>query len=161
MRRKNEETGEERGRWSSKKKMAAVLRLLKGEDLDGLSRELRVNAATLSSWREVFLANGLAGLKSRDADARDEKIGQLQKALGETALNLEISREINRVYERKHGPLARGNRTSEARRVDFPETNCPAEPGMRSVWPCPLEPVFRPQSRSVPPWGPEGPHGGA
>ncbi len=106
MRRKNEETGEERGRWSSKKKMAAVLRLLKGEDLDALSRELRVNAATLSSWREVFLANGLAGLKSRDADAR--KIGQLQKALGETALNLEISREINRVYERKHGPLAPG-----------------------------------------------------
>jgi transposase len=106
MRRKNEETGEERGRWSSKKKMAVVLRLLKGEDLDALSRELRVNAATLSSWREVFLANGLAGLKSRDADARDEKIGQLQKALGETALNLEISREINRVYERKQGPLA-------------------------------------------------------
>ena len=39
MRRKNEETGEERGRWSSKKKMAAVLRLLKGEDLDALSRD--------------------------------------------------------------------------------------------------------------------------
>jgi hypothetical protein len=85
-----------------------VLRLLKGEDLDTLSRELRVNAATLSSWREVFLANGLAGLKSREADARDEKISQLQKALAEMALNLEISKEINRVYERKHGPLAPG-----------------------------------------------------
>jgi transposase len=108
MRRKNEEAGDERGRWSSKKKMAAVLRLLKGEDLDALSRELKVNAATLSSWRDVFLANGLAGLKSRETDARDEKIAQLQKALGESALNLEISREINRVYERKHGPLVPG-----------------------------------------------------
>jgi len=108
MRRKNEATDEERGRWSSKKKMAAVLRLLKGEDLDALSRELKVNAATLSSWREVFLASGLSGLKSRELDGRDEKITQLQKALGETALNLEISREINRVYERKHGPLAPG-----------------------------------------------------
>jgi transposase len=108
MRRKNETNANERGRWSSKKKMDAVLRLLKGEDLDTLSRELRVNAATLSSWREVFLANGLAGLKSREADARDEKISQLQKALAEMALNLEISKEINRVYERKHGPLAPG-----------------------------------------------------
>lgn len=108
MRRKNETSTDERGRWSSKKKMDAVLRLLKGEDLDTLSRELRVNAATLSSWREVFLANGLAGLKSREADAREEKISQLQKALAEMALNLEISKEINRVYERKHGPLAPG-----------------------------------------------------
>jgi hypothetical protein len=36
------------------------------------------------------------------------KIEQLQKALGETERNLQISREINRVYERKHGPLASG-----------------------------------------------------
>jgi hypothetical protein len=57
---------------------------------------LKVNAATLSSWREVFLASGLSGLKSREVDGRDEKITQRQKALGETALNLEISREINR-----------------------------------------------------------------
>jgi hypothetical protein len=111
MRRKNETSTEERGRWSSKKKMDAVVRLLKGEDLDTLSRELRVNAARLSCWREVFLANGLAGLKGREIDARDEKIHQLQKALAETALNLEISREINRVYERKHGPLGSGKST--------------------------------------------------
>jgi hypothetical protein len=51
MRRKSETSTEERGCWSSKEKMDAVLRLLKGEDLDTLSRELRVNAATLSGWR--------------------------------------------------------------------------------------------------------------
>src|ERR1700678_3801387 len=88
--------------------MDAVMRLLKGEDLDSLSRELRVNAATPSSWREVFLSNGLAGLKSREVGARDEKIGALQKALGETALNLEISKEINRVYERETRPFSAG-----------------------------------------------------
>jgi transposase len=60
MRRKNDTNIDERGRWSSKTKMDAVLRLLKGEDLDTLSRELRLNAATLSSWRETLLANGLA-----------------------------------------------------------------------------------------------------
>ena len=51
--RRNGATGEERGRRSSRKKMETVLCLLKGEDLDSLCRELKVNAATLSSWRDV------------------------------------------------------------------------------------------------------------
>jgi hypothetical protein len=38
----------ERGRFSSRRKTEAVLRLLRGEDLDSLSRELQVTAATLS-----------------------------------------------------------------------------------------------------------------
>jgi transposase len=100
------------GRWSAKRKVAAVLRLMKGEDLDTVSRELRVTASTLSEWREVFLANGLAGLKSRELDGRDEQIAALKKALGENALDLAISREIIRAYERKAGPLAPGKSTS-------------------------------------------------
>ena len=55
----------ERGRSSAKRKMAAVIRLLRGEDLDRLSRELRVTAATLSLWREEFMAGGQANLKTR------------------------------------------------------------------------------------------------
>ncbi|WP_233612357.1 transposase, partial [Corallococcus sp. AB045] len=46
----------ERGRFSAKRKKEAVLRLLKGEELDALSRELGVTAALLSEWREKFLA---------------------------------------------------------------------------------------------------------
>ena len=99
------------GRWSARRMMEAVLRLLKGEDLDALSRELKVTAATLSEWREVFLANGIAGLKCREVDRRDEKIAALEKALAETALDLSIARAINTVYERKAGPLAPGKST--------------------------------------------------
>jgi transposase-like protein len=47
-----------RGRWSAKRKFAAVVRLLRGEDLEMLSRELGVTAATLSGWREQFLEGG-------------------------------------------------------------------------------------------------------
>jgi hypothetical protein len=94
------------GRWSAKRKAEAVLRLVKGEDLDTLSRQLKVTAARLSAWREVFLANRLAGLKSREVDGRDEKIAALEKALAETALDLSISRAINVVYGRRAGPLA-------------------------------------------------------
>jgi len=103
-RRGNESGG--RGRWSARRKMEAVLRLLQGEDLDALSQQLKVTAETLSEWREVFLASGIAGPKSREVDGRDEKIAALEKALVETALDLSISRAINTVYERKAGPLA-------------------------------------------------------
>jgi hypothetical protein len=88
------------------------MRLLQGEDLDTLSRQLKVTAATLSEWRDVFLANGIAGLKSREVDGRDEKIAALEKALAETALDLSISRAINATYERKVGPLALGKSTT-------------------------------------------------
>jgi len=53
-----EERRDGRGRWSAKRKFAAVLRLLRGEDLETLSRELGVTAATLSGWREQFLEGG-------------------------------------------------------------------------------------------------------
>jgi hypothetical protein len=43
--------------------MDAVMRLLKGEDLDSLSRELKVNAATLSSCRSTVANDPLEGLK--------------------------------------------------------------------------------------------------
>ena len=50
------------GRMSRQRKSAAVLRLLRGEDLETVSRSLGVTAATLSGWREAFLAAGEAAL---------------------------------------------------------------------------------------------------
>jgi transposase-like protein len=72
----------ERGRWSAKAKREAVLRLLRGEAIDTLSRELKVTAAKLSGWRGAFLAGGEANLKSREADARDDERAQLKQTLG-------------------------------------------------------------------------------
>src|SRR3954447_19806718 len=50
---------------SAGRKREAVLRLLRGEDLELVSRELGVTAAELSGWREAFLAAGEVSLKSR------------------------------------------------------------------------------------------------
>jgi hypothetical protein len=52
-----------------------VLLLLRGEDLELLSRQLGVTAAELSGWRGAFLAAGEVSLKTRPADARDALIG--------------------------------------------------------------------------------------
>jgi hypothetical protein len=66
---------------SAKRKQSAVLRLLRGEDLELLSRELAVPAAELSAWRDAFLAAGETSLKTRPADSRDAEIGRLKARL--------------------------------------------------------------------------------
>jgi hypothetical protein len=80
----------ERGRFSSQRKTATVLRLLRGEDLELLSRELGVTDAALSGWRDNFLAGGQAALKSRPADDRDEEIARLRAKVGELTMDNEL-----------------------------------------------------------------------
>lgn len=80
----------DRGRFSARKKSEAVLRLLRGEDLDTLSRELGVVAATLSSWRSAFLDGGTAAMKSRPADDRDEEIARLRSKVGQLTMDVEL-----------------------------------------------------------------------
>jgi hypothetical protein len=80
----------ERGRFSSQRKTAAVLRLLRGEDLEFVSRELGVTAATLSGWRDDFLAGGQAALKNRPADDRDDEIARLRAKVGELTMDNEL-----------------------------------------------------------------------
>jgi transposase-like protein len=84
---------EERGRFTSKKKAVAVLRLLKGEDLDTVSRELAVTAATLSEWRDAFLAGAEANLKSREPTPLDDENVRLKAKIGELTMELELARE--------------------------------------------------------------------
>ena len=81
---------QDRGRFSARRKTDAVLRLLRGEDLDTLSRELGVTAATLSSWRDAFLDGGTAAMKSRPADGRDELVARLQAKVGQLTMDNEL-----------------------------------------------------------------------
>ena len=73
-----------------RRKAEAVLRLLHGEELDALSRELGVTGATLAQWRERFLAAGQASLKSRPADDRDDEVRRLQAKVGAITMDNEL-----------------------------------------------------------------------
>ena len=90
---RSQETAAERGRWSSRRKTEVVLRVLRGEALDALSRDLGVTAAMLAQWRDQFLAAGQAGVRSRPTDARDEDIGRLRAKIGELTMENELLRE--------------------------------------------------------------------
>jgi hypothetical protein len=80
----------QRRRMSAKRKQSAVLRLLRGEDLELVSRELSVPAAELSAWRDAFLAAGEASLKTRPADGRDAEIGRLEAKVGDLTMANEL-----------------------------------------------------------------------
>ena len=70
------------GRMSRQRKTAAVLRLLRGEDLETVSRELGVTAATLTGWHDAFLAAGEAALTSRATTGEELESDRLKARLG-------------------------------------------------------------------------------
>ena len=76
-----------------------VLELLRGADLESLSRKYVVTAATLSAWRDAFLAAGEAGLKIRQEDLVDEQGRRMKSVIAELAIENELLRECIRRLE--------------------------------------------------------------
>ena len=104
-------TPEPRRRMSARRKHETVLRLLRGEDLELLSRQLGVTAAELSGWREAFLAAGEVALKTRPADARDAEIGRLKEKVGDlTMANELLEAKIERLETARPLPRRRSRR---------------------------------------------------
>jgi transposase-like protein len=97
---------ERRRRMSANRKQSAVLRLLRGEDLELVSRELGVTAAELSAWRDAFLAAGEASLKTRPTDGRDHEIGRLKAKVGDLTMANELL-EVKIEHLEAGRPLAR------------------------------------------------------
>jgi len=94
------------GRMSRRRKKEAVLRLLRGADLEMVSRELGVTAATLSGWQDAFLSGGEASLAIRQFDGETLESDRLKAKLGEITNERELLREKIAVLEASR-PLAR------------------------------------------------------
>ena len=82
--------GPRKRRMSAQRKQEAVLRLLRGEDLELVSREIGVTAADLSGWRDDFLAGGAASLKSRSEDNRDRELRAMKEKIGDLTMANEL-----------------------------------------------------------------------
>ena len=94
------------GRMSRQRKTAAVLRLLRGEDLETVSRALGVTAATLSGWRDAFLAAGEAALTTKPATGEELENDRLKAKLGAALIERDLLHEKIAILE-AHRPLAR------------------------------------------------------
>jgi transposase len=94
------------GRMSRQRKMAAVLRLLRGEDLELVSRALGVTAATLTAWREAFLAAGEAALTGKPTTGEELENDRLKARLGAALIERDLLSEKIAILEANR-PLAR------------------------------------------------------
>src|SRR5256885_3596442 len=81
------------GRMSRQRKSAAVLRLLRGEDLETVSRELGVTAATLTNWHDAFLAAGEAALTTRAVTGEELESDRLKARLGAALIERDLLNE--------------------------------------------------------------------
>ena len=81
-------------RWSARKKTEVVLRLLRGEDLGEVSREVRVSPPELEEWRRVFLETGQQGLQSRSRDPAQRELTRTRAKLGELTMRMELATEL-------------------------------------------------------------------
>ena len=92
-------------RWSAGRKRDVVLRLLRGESLDALSREFGVEIYRLEEWRERALAGIDLGLKNRQGDPLAEELDAAKRHIGELSMEIELLRERSRALEERR-PLA-------------------------------------------------------
>ena len=90
-------------RWTVARKREAALRLLRGEPVELLSRELGVEIFRLEAWRDKALAGIDASLKERKGDPVKAELDIAMKRIGELTMQVELLE----AKTEKSGPLAR------------------------------------------------------
>ena len=90
-------------RWSGERKMEVALRLLRGEPMEALSRELGIEVYRLQEWKEKALFALRAGLREKPVDPLKLELDQAMKRLGE----LTMENELLRVRCQKAAPFPR------------------------------------------------------
>jgi len=81
----------ERGqRWTVRRKQEAVLRLLRGESVELLSRELGVEVYRLEAWREKAMSGMEICLKERKGDPLQAELDTAMKRIGELTMQMEL-----------------------------------------------------------------------
>jgi len=89
-------------RWSANRKKEVVLRLMRGEPVDALSRELGIEIYRLEEWNQKSLQGIESALKAREGDPLVAELDAAFKRIGEITMENELLREKAR---RAH-PLA-------------------------------------------------------
>jgi transposase len=89
-------------RWTISRKKEVVLRLMRGEPIDALSRELGVEVYRLEKWHRKALQGIEPALKAREGDPLAAELDAAMRRLGE----ITMENELLRYKVRKARPLA-------------------------------------------------------
>ena len=91
-------------RWTVTRKREVILRLLRGEPLDAVAREVGVEIYRLEEWKNKALSGMDASLRERDGDPLEKELQSARSKIGELMMDIELLREKTR----RPGPLAKG-----------------------------------------------------
>jgi hypothetical protein len=80
-------------RWSVPRKTELVMRLLRGEALDAVSRESQVPAHELERWQRIFLEQGKRGLRTK-AEPEERELILARAKIGELMMRLELAEDL-------------------------------------------------------------------
>jgi len=88
-------------RWSASRKRDVVLRVLRGESLDAVSREVGVEIYRLEDWKERALAGLELGLKGHVGEPAVTALDAAKRHIGELSMENELLRARARAAERR------------------------------------------------------------
>ena len=92
-------------RWTTKRKAALVMSLLKGEtSIQEAARQHGLTVAELEDWKERFLLAAENALRSRPKDEealKDEQIKKLKQKIGDLVMDIDILKEA----VKRHPPM--------------------------------------------------------
>jgi hypothetical protein len=83
------------------------MRMLRGEPIDALSRELGVEVYRLEEWREKALIGMEAGLKERDCDPLRLELDRTLKRVGELSMENELLKREKEIVTQRPLPRRR------------------------------------------------------
>ena len=86
-------------RWSAGRKRDVVLRLLRGESLDAVSREVGVEVYRLEQWKARALTGLELGLKERDGEPLAAELDAAKRHIGELSMQNELLLQRARAAE--------------------------------------------------------------
>lgn len=89
-------------RWTTKRKTALVLTILKGETSTAeAARAHGLTVAEVEDWKEKFLLGAENALRTRPRNEealKDEQINRLKRKIGDLVMDIDILREAQRPY---------------------------------------------------------------
>ena len=83
-------------RWSASRKMEIVLRHIRGESLDSLSREIGISGSQIEAWHQKVIQGMELSLKDREKDPLQNDLDLAKKRIGELCMENELLREKNK-----------------------------------------------------------------
>ena len=115
-------------RWTTKRKAALALSIIKGEiSMQEAARQLGITVAELEYWRERFLLAAENALQARPRDEealREEQLKKLKQKIGDLFMDIDILREAARRHSATPGTSEPQGRRSPAAQPDLSAEYC-------------------------------------